>query len=67
MPAWRKPNCPNNKCGKPFYAIQDALSPEAASTQEFFEYVNYSQTARIDKEELAAWFTTNFSMSQEAA
>lgn len=59
--------CPSNNCGQDFNAIQDALSPSTASAQCFFKFVNYTQTGRITKEELADWYTSNFYMTSEDA
>eukprot|EP00930_Biecheleria_cincta_P102826 TRINITY_DN94657_c0_g1_i1.p1 TRINITY_DN94657_c0_g1~~TRINITY_DN94657_c0_g1_i1.p1 ORF type:complete len:318 (-),score=59.35 TRINITY_DN94657_c0_g1_i1:223-1176(-) len=65
MGGWRRQHCPNSKCDKRFYAIQDALSPSTASYQDFFQFVNYTNTGRVTKEELAAWYTTNFNMTTD--
>jgi len=67
MGGWRKPHCPNSKCNKRFYAVQDALNPGTASTQGFFKFVNHTESGRITKEELADWYTTNFNMTLDDA
>ena len=54
-------------CGKRFYSIQDALSPSTATTEESFKFVNYTETGRISKNELAAWYNTNFDMTWDDA
>lgn len=67
MASWRSQTCPNSKCKKCFSDVQDSLGPGTASTQNFFKFVNYTETGRITKEELADWYTTNFSMTLEDA
>jgi len=67
MGSWRKMHCPNSKCEKRFYVIQDALRPGMASTQDFFKFVNHTQTGRVTKEELADWYITNFGITREGA
>merc|ERR1719277_2946999 len=65
MSGWRDKRCPNSKCAKRFCSIQDALSPSTASAEDFFKYVNCSQSGRITKDELIAWYSTNFSMPRD--
>jgi len=67
MGGWSKQKCPRSGCGKRFYSIQDAASPSNASTEDFFKFVNYTETDRITKDELAAWYTTNFDMTRDDA
>lgn len=67
MLSWRDQKCPNTSCQKRFWQIQDSLSPDTASTTDFFRFVNHSQTGRVTMKEVADWYTTNFSMTQEDA
>mmetsp|Transcript_160061 Transcript_160061/g.292178 ORF Transcript_160061/g.292178 Transcript_160061/m.292178 type:complete len:422 (+) Transcript_160061:84-1349(+) len=67
MLSWRSMRCPNSKCAKAFYAVQDVLCPSTSSSEDFFKFINHSQTGRVTKEELADWYTTNFQMTQEDA
>jgi len=60
-------NCPNANCGKRFYAVQDAIRPGTASLEDFFKFVNHTETGRISKEELVDWYTTNFDLTRENA
>jgi len=65
MSGWRNAQCPNAQCGKRFYSIQDAVEPRTASTQDFFKFINYSQTGRVSKDELIDWYMTNFNTTRE--
>lgn len=67
MNSWNKPHCPNSKCGKRFYAIQDAICPSTDSLDDFFKFVDVNQTGRVTRDELAVWYTTNFDITQDAA
>jgi len=67
MGGWSKQQCPRSGCGKRFYSIQDAVNPGTAATEDFFRFVNYTETGRITKDELAAWYTTNFDMTWDDA
>jgi len=67
MCGWPRQECPNSNCKKRFYAVQDAVGPDTASTEDFFNFVNHTRTGRITKEELADWYTTNFIMTREDA
>merc|ERR1719162_1720994 len=67
MGGWAKQHCPRSDCGKRFHSIQDVFSPSTATTEEFFKFVNYTKTGRISKDELAAWYTTNFDMTWDDA
>merc|ERR1719491_1541973 len=67
MCGWNNMNCPNANCGKRFYAVQDAIRPGTASLNDFFKFVNHSESGRISKEELVDWYTTNFNLTRENA
>lgn len=67
MGGWRRQHCPNSKCDKRFHAVQDALDPSRASAEEFFKFINHTETGRITQDELAAWYSTNFTMTSADA
>lgn len=67
MGGWSKQHCPRSDCGKRFHSIQDAFCPGTASTEDFFKFVNYTGSGKISKDELAAWYTTNFDMTWDDA
>jgi Ca2+-binding EF-hand superfamily protein len=67
MLGWRNLQCPNGNCEKRFNSIQDALNPSTASTENFFKFVNHTQSCRITKEELVDWFITNFIITRPSA
>lgn len=67
MSGWSRPNCPNAKCGKRFYAIQDAIHPCTDSLEDLFDFVDMNRNGRVTKNELAEWYTTNFNITTEDA
>jgi len=67
MCGWATKQCPNSRCQKRFVQVQDCPSPGEAPTSDLFRCVNLSASGRVTKGELADWYTTNFSMTEEEA
>jgi len=67
MMGWARQHCPVSDCNKRFCSIQDAVSPSTATIEEFFKFVNYTETGRISKDELVAWYITNFDTTWDDA
>lgn len=67
MCSWPRQLCPNAACNKRFYAVQDTVDPSISSKEEFFKFVNHTESGRITKEELTDWYVSNFSMSRNDA